>query len=161
MTPFEAAFLTHAARQAHMPYIWAARGDWAVRDSKNVPVRSLGCESLAFDCAGLVTWAAWKAGAVDLRGWWNADALWAKLPQVENDSQLALAFYGHPMHATHVAIELRPGFVLEAAGGDSTTLTYLDAIKRDAALVRSCVDLRGDRIGTRRAEALKSLPLRP
>lgn len=159
MTPFEEAFLDAALHQVGLPYLWAARGEWVVRGVGIVSAKSLGCDSRAFDCSGLVTWAAWKAGAVDLRHWWGADMLFRRLPDPEPGA-LGLVFYGHRSRATHVAIELRPGVVLEAGGGDSTTLTCLDAMKRGAR-VRVGLDHRTDRLGFRSAAALKSLAVKP
>ena len=159
MSPFEKDFLDAALHQVGLPYLWAARGDWAVRDTAIVTTESLGCDHLAFDCSGLVTWAAYRAGAVDLRHWWGADSLFRRLPDPEPDA-LALVFYGPRARATHVAIELRRGVVLEAAGGDETTLTYVDAAKRGAR-VRVGIDRRADRLGVRSVLALKSLTPRP
>jgi cell wall-associated NlpC family hydrolase len=159
VSPFEKDFLDQALHQVGLPYLWAARGDWAVRDVSAVSTKSLGCDSLAFDCSGLVTWAAWRAGAVDLRHWWGADGLFRRLPDPEPDA-LALVFYGPRARATHVAIELRRGVVLEAAGGDETTLTYTDAAIRGAR-VRVGLDRRADRLGSRSVLALKSLSLKP
>lgn len=49
----------------------------------------------------------------------------------------ALAFYGQDGDSiTHVAMFINEEQVIEAAGGDSTTLTLQDAIKKEAAYVR-------------------------
>jgi cell wall-associated NlpC family hydrolase len=171
MTPlrFDQRVADFALQQLGRPYLWAARGDWAVRPDhvthqlRNVPVATLGAAGNAFDCAGLVTWASWKAGAADLRGWWSADHLWHQLPErdmPEGDDWNRLVFFGLGDHATHVAIDLGRGLILEAAGGDSTTLNAFDAEKRGAR-VRIGRCYRGDLLGTRSLAAVARLPLRP
>lgn len=165
----DAAFAHHVVdlglRQLGKPYAWAGRGEWAVRvdpadgQSKIVTVRSLGCDSLAFDCAGLVLWAAHMAGGPDLRGWWGADHLWQQLPPAV-DGEFSLSFYGAKGHATHVALELGRGLILEAAGGDSSTLTATDAMVRGAS-VRVGFEHRGDKLGSRSLAGLRSLPVKP
>lgn len=153
-----------ALQQVGTPYIWAGRGDYAVRDGKNVPINALGCDR-GFDCSGLVTWATWKAGGPDLRGWWNANELWKALPDLdddagEEDDWFALAFYGARGVATHVAIKLGRGLVLEAATGDSSTLTLTDAMKK-GAFVRVGFEKRADLLGYRSLNAIQRLPQRP
>lgn len=151
--------VTAALRQLGLPYLWAGRGDWYVRGTEMRPVRDAGCDFLAFDCAGLVGWSCWKAGGPDLRNWWAADHLYQALPFSRPD-EFSLAFYGPRAHATHVAIELGRGLVLEAAGGDSTTTTYEAALKRGAR-VRVGFEQRTDKLGSRSLAGLRSLPLRP
>jgi hypothetical protein len=153
-------FVESAMQQLGRPYVWAGRGDFAVRNLQNVDVRTLGCDSLAFDCAGLVTWAAHKAGALDLRGWWGAQHLFDALPAAV-PGEFSLSFYGRsPSEITHVGIDLTHEIILEAAGGDQRTLTYLDAIKQNA-LVRIGFERRADKMGTRSLSALRYLPLHP
>lgn len=159
MTPFEAAFVGHLGRQMGLPYVWAGQGEWAVRDGRIVATDSLGCDSRAFDCAGLVKWCAYKAGGPDLRGWWSADHLWRSLPPAV-PGELALVFFGPRARATHVEVEIRPGVLVGANGGDETTLTCADALKR-GAMVRMHNDTRVDRLGSRSLDALKYLPIRP
>lgn len=171
MTPlrFDQRVVDFALGQLGRPYLWAACGDWAVRPDpvthqlRNVDVATLGALGNAFDCVGLVKWAAWRAGSADLRGWWSADHLWHQLPvadEPEGSDWNRLVFFGLGGHASHVAIDLGRGLVLEAAGGDATTLTALDADKRGARVrVGRCY--RGDLLGTRSLAAVARLPVRP
>jgi len=143
-----------ALTQMGAPYIWAGRGDYCVRNQQIEKLPQPG-----FDCAGLVTWAAWKAGAQDLRGWWGADHLWLSLPD-EGPGDFRLVFYGQGNYASHVALDLGHELVLEASGGDSTTLTYEDSMRR-GALVKVGFEKRRDRLGYRSLSAVKDLPLKP
>jgi cell wall-associated NlpC family hydrolase len=166
---FDELVVEQALMQLGVPYIWAGRGDYAVRDLndgkglRNVPMgAAAGCDR-GLDCSGLVTWAIWKAGGGDLRGWWGADALWRHLPDLDEDEEddwFALDFYGTNKKATHVAIELGRNLVVEAAGGDSTTLTLTDAMKR-GAFVRMGFEKRQDFLGRRSLSATRKLPHRP
>lgn len=172
MTPlrFDQRVADLAMEQRGAPYLWAARGDFAVRTDPitqqlvNVSVASLGVAGLAFDCAGLVTWCAWKCGAADLRGWWSADHLWHLLPErepLEKDDWDRLIFFGLGDHATHVSIDIGRGRIVEAAGGDRTTLTALDADRRRGARVRDGRSHRGDLLGYRSLAAVARLSVRP
>lgn len=171
-TSFDRATVAIGYTQLGRPYSWAARGEWAVRKNAaglfvNVPVGDLGFNGLAFDCAGLVLWSAFRAGGPDLRGWWSADHLWKFLPMFAadehaGDDSFRLNFYGSEAKgATHVSFDLGRGQVLEAAGGDSTTLTPADAAARPAAHVRVGFGMRGDLLGTRSLRAVARLPIRP
>jgi len=158
---FSRAVVKKALSQLGKPYIWAGRGDFVVSAGKQVHPATLGCPEFAFDCAGLVGWAAWRSGAQDLRGWWGAQHLATALPPRQPGEPFELAFYGRDMaHVTHVAIHLGGGLVLEAAGGDATTLTYADALRR-AARVRIDFDGRVDGLCTRSLEGLKFLTYQP
>ena len=171
MTPlrFDEKVVDVALRQIGLPYLWAGNGDWAVRTdpldglAKNIPVRQLGCDSMAFDCVGLVKWCALQCGAKDLRGWWNADHLWHLLPDMEPMEQPGwnrLIFFGSNGRASHIEIDMGRGVSVGAAGGDSTTLTYSDAMKRGAR-VRVARVTRGDVLGYRSLSAVLRLPARP
>lgn len=158
-----------ALRHIGDPYIWAAKGTFAVRDvvrgldvHKGVVLAVQALEigvpkgRLAFDCSGLVLWAALQAGSLDLRGWWGAEALREHLPPPAEHEPFALACY-----PGHVAIDLGRGLVLEAAGGDSGTLTYSQALMDPrGARVRVGFENR-TRTATRSLAAIQHLPLRP
>ena len=144
MTPFTRAVVDFALKQAGKPYIWAGRGDFVVRDERKVSTAAVGVDGgNVYDCSGLVTDAIRAAGGPDLRLNWNADRLWRALPVVDaesddSDDDFRLRFYGAKGGiATHVAIAIGNGLVIEAAGGDSKTLTY-----KDAVLSGACVAIR-------------------
>lgn len=183
---FDEQVVDLALRQVGAPYLWSARGDYVVRDERlpsgavlagqqfNVHSAQVGVPAglSAFDCAGLVTWAAWKAGAADIRGWWGADTLYEHLPEYDASGERPgdcnrLVFYGAlGGRATHVAIDIGRGLVIEAAGGDATTLTYQDALKRTRlspwpAAVAVRREFRRDRLGSRSLLAAQHLPARP
>lgn len=167
---FDQLAVDFALAQLGAPYIWAGRGDWYVSEGKILSTTNLGDPKvrLVFDCAGLVLWAAFRAGAdSDGRGWWGADTLWTHLPERLPDEPAdanRLVFYGSPARASHVALDLGRGIVLEAAGGDSRT-TSLEAAAKGVgygpARVRVGREHRLDRLGYRSLLALKTLPSRP
>lgn len=168
---FDELVVEAALQQLGVPYIWAGRGDYAVRDlgdgkgPRAVPMQTVASCDRGYDCSGLIGAAVHKAGGPDLRAWWGADALWRALPDMdddagEDDDWFALAFYGTQHKATHVAIEMGRNVVLEAAGGDSRCLTYRDAVARGAA-VRLGFEKRSDLLGYRSLSACRRLPVRP
>ena len=167
MTPLETRFLLEIQKRIGCPYIWAAKGDYAQRGDRAVPIGELGAAQ-AFDCSGLITSTAKACGANDLRGWWNAAAMLQHLPEPAPGETLALAIYGTDGHADHVALELgvfTPHLVIEAAGGDSTTLTAADAARSPylagGARVGLWPETHHQRLGVRSLAALMSAPQIP
>lgn len=177
---FDQQVVELALGQLGAPYLWAGRGNWCVRGPVGhgtiTPVAEQGVPpsrpagggepGLAFDCAGLVGWAAWRCGAPDLRGLWGADTFWHWLPEYDPGGEdpgecHRLVFYGQLSRIIHVAIDLGRGLVLEAAGGDETTLLYSDATRRPMARVRVGPELRRDRVGSRSLLAVQHLPRDP
>jgi cell wall-associated NlpC family hydrolase len=158
---FGATVVDIALRQLGAPYIWAGQGDYYVREGRILPIAMAGVPVLGFDCAGLVKYCALKAGGPDLRGWWGADSLFRELPTADASERFTLVFYGRGRSATHVGIALSDtGLVLEASGGDGTTLTFQDALHRNAC-VRVGRNGRMDRLGYRSLDALQTLHLKP
>lgn len=153
------AIVERALTLLGVPYIWAAKGDFVVRDNKVLPITAASC-LVGVDCSGLVTLALLKANGHDLRGMWGADAMWKHLPLPAPGESFCLALYGTPERAIHVAFDLGNGLVLEAAGGDQRTLTAEDAAHVGAKVRVGC-ELRRDRIGTRSLEALITAPIFP
>ena len=155
MTPFTRAVVGWALKQVGKPYIWAGRGDYVLRDGKRVSTAAVGVDGgLVFDCSGLVTAAIKAASGVDLTLNWNADRLWRQLPVADEetddgDDNYRLRFYGPKQGpASHVAITLGNGLIIEAAGGDSKTLTYKDALMSGACVAvrfETRVDVKGNR----------------
>lgn len=153
MTLTEDRILNHAMSQAGAPYIWQAKGDiiW----TPGTP--ALNPFGPSFDCSGLVTWAMWKSGNKDMRLTHNAQMLFNELVPTssgtEAEAKPVLCFYGKsPTGITHVALGFSlygEAYVVEAAGGDSTTTTIAEAKKRGAR-VRVGPAIRGDFVGSRR-----------
>lgn len=147
-------FLECAIHQLGKPYIWGGHGSWVWTPTGIIKTSARGCPE-GFDCAGLVTFAALKAGSPDLTKTWNAQTMWDKLPEGV-PGRTALALYGQPKMVQHVAIELGDTrLLLQAAGGDHTTVDYTQAVKRGAAV---SLGYRGrqDLIGYRSIEALEN-----
>lgn len=165
VTPQERTFLLEAQKRIGAPYIWAGKGDHAIRDQGRIaPMAELGCER-GFDCSGFVTDTARAVGSNDLRGWWNAHAMLANLPEPAADETLRLVLYGTNGHADHVALELAPGLVMEAAGGDSTTLDAIAAARSPylvgGARVGIWPETHHQRLGVRSLRALLAAPQIP
>ena len=166
-TSYAEACVAWALRHLGDPYVWAGQGEWAVRrdaqgQGQIVSAGELGCPGMGFDCAGLVKrahFAAAGTGAVDLRSWWSASDLFWHLPEAR-EGDLRLVFYGQGDVASHIEFDLGNRLRLGANGGDSTTLTYMHALHRNAK-VRIGFEGRGDRIGFRSLDALRNLPLHP
>lgn len=163
MTPFTRAVVGYALKQVGKPYIWAGRGDYVIRELKKVPTSVIGVDGgNVYDCSGLVTDAIRAASGVDLRLNWNADRLWRALPVVDaetddGDDDFRLRFYGPKGgRASHIAIALGNGLVIEAAGGDSKTLTYKDAVLSGASVFVH-FETRTDVLGNRSLNAARRL----
>jgi len=108
--------LTYAQSLLGAPYIWGGNGPF-------------------FDCSGFVQEVLASVG-VDPAGDQTAQALYDTCKAREWPSQFAhgsLLFYGKSRDKiTHVAILLNDSLMIEAGGGDSSTLTLEDAIKKGA-----------------------------
>ncbi len=122
--------LVFTAAQQRAPYVWGGKGDriWTPEGVRiNTYVDHVGGNLIGdvFDCAGLITTCLFRAGGPDLRFTHGAKHLRALLPELSipyESNGLVLRFY-----PGHVALKLcesaiGPVAVLEAAGGDSTTL---------------------------------------
>lgn len=95
--------------------------------------------SVGLDCSGLVTYLVWKLCGKDLRATHNTDALWAELPEAFNPKPGDLALYGGegPMDVEHVMVLVLmrsdgTWLCVGAAGGDSTVLTEVRALEKNA-----------------------------
>ncbi len=125
----ESAVFSQAHRRLGAPYLWAAKGDWCVRGGLIVPTADLGAV-WACDCSGLITTSIHNAGGPDLRGLWGSEKMRVELPEPASDETLLILCY-----PGHVALGLGgTAYTLEAAGGDATTLTVPDALKRGACV---------------------------
>lgn len=131
-------FLKCAFRHVHTPYIWGGK----------TPDRGL-------DCSGLVTLSYYEAGGPDWRETKNSDTFWNGLEPVEEGLLVPgdLVFYGGtgPNDVDHVAIWVNNlGLILEASGGDHTTLSIAEAMRRHAEVRVSYFGDRKDLRGFRR-----------
>lgn len=139
----------------NVSYLWGGKGDLFF-DVATGRVRA--SPYFGFDCSGLVTYAAYKAGGPDLRFTANTDALWNDLRETDTPTLGSLAFYGGAgPDVSHVMIVLGRTsrgevLVFGASGGGSKTTT-LEAAQ--AARARVTVqpthtyrqDFRGFRVG--------------
>lgn len=150
MTPAQCeAFLDCAREQIGSPYVWTARGGylWTPNGLKQ---HSFGRP--CFDCSGLVTHCYWVATGIDWRATENAQSMFNKLPKTARG--IELEFYGKSVDkVTHVAIWVRDGFdhgslVIEAHGGDQTTMSPTEAMARGAK-VEEHFTKRKDLVGVR------------
>jgi cell wall-associated NlpC family hydrolase len=103
--------------------------------------------SLGFDCSGL-TQEILRSVGLDPPGDQNAQALYnhfEKIGAVNSYGLGALAFFGKSVTSiTHVGFCLDNYRMLEARGGDSTTLTKEIAIKQGAFVGVRLIKRRGD-----------------
>lgn len=147
-----------AIKQLGSPYIWGGHGDWIWRPTGEVSMqKGAGCPR-GFDCAGLVTYCAEAAGGNDLTRTWNSQTMHDMLPEAAPNDPYCLLVYGKSAgQIEHVAVGIGaavPMLLLQAAGGDRTTVNFTEAIKRGA-----CVSLgyrgRKDLLGYRSLAALE------
>lgn len=105
-----------------LPYLW---------DGKGLP----GEPYRGRDCSGFVTERLYAVGGPDMRLAWNTQALWDKLPGPNGPVFPGdLALYETPGGSIcHVMVVLGVGdLVFGSAGGDHTTISQGDAMKRGA-----------------------------
>lgn len=104
-----------------------------------------------FDCSGLVQFILQSVG-VDPRGDQTAqllhDLLLANGGRVIADpAPGAICFYGKtPSSISHVSFCLSRYQIIEAGGGDSTTVSVVEAARRDACVRVRVADGRKDRV---------------
>lgn len=147
------ALIDAARKHLGAPYVWRGKGKslWTPRGLELHP-----WVGQVFDCSGLVTVALKAAGGPDLRATHSAQTMFDQFP-IADDFEAAgvLRFYGKSRsQVTHVAIctgrnDRGQVTVIEAAGGDETTVTPLVASWRGAK-VREGAELRRDFLGSRR-----------
>lgn len=135
---FERNFLTAAIKQLGAPYIWGGHGDWIWTPKGQADMQKIaGCPK-GFDCAGLITACTLMAGGPDLTKTWNAQTMWDKLPEHDMFKPgPSLVLFGKSTKLiSHVAINLGDcHLLLQAAGGDHTTVSYMDSVKRGACVM--------------------------
>lgn len=120
---FERAFWEKAYSKLGRPYIWAGKGDFAVRQGRIVTMQSLGCEA-GYDCSGLITSTIKELGGPDLRGAWGSSRM-LDLPSPAPNEYLRLGLW-----PGHVGIMVGDGLLcLESAGGAEDCLDFAMAQK--------------------------------
>lgn len=122
-----------AAQGCH--YIWGGKGYLQFKDGglkRHNFVDDKNVQLPVFDCSGLVTDALFKTTGMDLRGTHSSRVMLETFPIVEPDDRDELPEGSLILYPVHVAIDLGRGLVLDANGGDKTTVTILDAIQRGA-----------------------------
>lgn len=140
MSAPHAAFLECVLEQIGVPYLWGGKRP-----------------ETGLDCSGLVTHALHKVLGQDWRNTHNTDKLWAQLAPIDFPRSGDLAFYGGagPDDVSHVMVVLNldgdEDLVVGACGGDSTTTTLREAVRRGARVrVRQGVHYRRDFRGYRK-----------
>ncbi len=137
----EELFIDLAATYIKCPYVWGGRGN--VIFVKGGVVPNTFFDKFVFDCSGLITYTLWKLGEMgiitnlpDMRGTHNTDIMFAQFPKTDAREVGTLLFWGRnkndPNDTDHVAIDMGRGFILDASGGGSTTLTPQDARLKNA-----------------------------
>lgn len=129
LSQLETRFVDLMIEQAKLgrPYVWGGKGDklWTPKGVIANPFADSHGE--VFDCAGLIATMLYRAGGPDVRFTHRAKDLQAELKAARDRG------YGSPFDTTdlrcrfypgHIAFTLRsaPLVIIEAAGGDSTTL---------------------------------------
>lgn len=99
-----------------------------------------------FDCSGLVCEVLKAFGVLGPKEDLDCDALWTRFKPLEcAPSPGAIAFFGKTQHdVTHVAIVSYERWMVEAGGGDRTTLSVSDALKRGAMVRERLIGARSD-----------------
>lgn len=147
-----------AIKQLGTPYIWGGHGDWIWTPTGPASMQKKGGCPKGFDCAGLVTECVRLAGGPDLTKTWNAQTMASQLPEASPNDPFCLTVYGKALDlVSHVAIGIGasvPQLLIQASGGDQTTINFTEAVKRGA-----CVNLgfkgRRDLLGYRSLVALQ------
>lgn len=141
MTTLE-GILECGLRYQGAPYTWKGKGLY-LWTPQGLALHSFG--EHVFDCSGFVGQAIADAGGPNWIGTRSAETYRTSLPMsVDPWAFGGLRIYGHNGKANHIAIVLQRGFVLESAGGDSTTTSPSEAAKRRNARVRVNRDRRVD-----------------
>lgn len=130
MSPLD-ALIEYAMRFVGKPYIWADKS----------PV--LG----GFDCSGLVCEILRPGGVIGNKEVLNAQQLFDKISHNGRLGAIGpgvVHFYGESVtKITHVAFGINSFQMIEAGGGDSTTLTEADADIKNAMVRMRLIDYRG------------------
>lgn len=116
----------------------------------DVPYRWGGQSPLVgFDCSGFIVALFHEVGLLDQKRDLTAHGLWVEYSPKAIDRNWArvqpgcLVFWGEPTRS-HVAMSAGTGLVIEAGGGDQSTVTRTDAIERDARVRLRPMDYRGE-----------------
>lgn len=129
----EETFVEIAASYIGCPYIWQGKGDqiWTPQGL----VKNTFPNKLVFDCSGLITFALDKLnrisnlGLPNMIGTHSSRTIFDTFPITKTYECGTLLLY-----PKHVAIDLGRGFVLDASGGDETTTSPIEALRRGASV---------------------------
>lgn len=160
MSDFSRRAVAWALTRQGLPYLWGGNGLVTWTPKGMVPTRVAASCDEGYDCAGLVKAAVYGIGGPDVRAQWSCQELFDFLPPPDAKETRRLRFFGPDNgHVKHVAFELGGGYQLEAAGGDSSTKSYTDAIRRGAKVsVRDEMHGRSDFLGYRSLAAMQFIP---
>lgn len=137
-------FIEAMLAEVGAPYVWGGKGTHifdATHGLVNSPYFNVEKEQdrlKVFDCSGLVTWGLMRAAGKDKRGAWSSSVMADTLENLHGDTEKPhLRYYGKGRNAiTHIACAIHRldgrWLMVEAAGGDSSTRTPLDAMERGA-----------------------------
>lgn len=134
MISFEEKFVDIALSFQGSHYIWGGHGHLITKGGRLTPhpftdPNDATKRLMVFDCSGLITTSLWMAsgGKIDLRTSHGSLAIWETFPEAKAALDGVILCY-----PGHVSIDLGRDRVVDAHGGDSTTLTVLDAMQRRA-----------------------------
>lgn len=124
LSQLETRFVDLMIEQAKLgrPYVWGGKGDklWTPKGVIDTPPEWGGD---VFDCAGVIATCLYRAGGPDVRFTHRAKDLQKEFPQVQPGVILDLTCRFYPGHISFTLMNHWPHVVIiEAAGGDSTTL---------------------------------------
>jgi cell wall-associated NlpC family hydrolase len=118
-----------------------------------LPYRWGGDDPMAgFDCSGLVVEGLQAVGVLKHGSDYTADALWNLLTEQHQVVALprvgALAFFSNKQgQVSHVAICKNTWLMIEAGGGDSSTVDQASAVKQNAFIRIRPIGYRGTPVG--------------
>ncbi len=121
--------------------------DYAIRQI-GLPYRWGGSNALTgYDCSGLVCELLQSVGVLPFKSDLGSQALYDKFPIVVTPNFGSLVFFGSPID--HVGFCLNDKLMLEAGGGDHTTVTREAAEKQGASVRIRPISYRKELVGFR------------
>jgi cell wall-associated NlpC family hydrolase len=129
--------------------------DWkafqAVRLARHfigIPYKWGGKTPQGFDCSGLVCEVLQSVGILEHGVWLSSRGLYRRFAGnvVDSPYRGCLVFYGRSS-VSHVAICVDDTFMIEAGGGDSTTQSIMDSVRKRAYVRQRKIVRRDDILG--------------